>query len=290
MNAVGIHALVFAGDWSEPEATRVIEGAAAAGFDLVEIPLLDPGSVDVELTRGLLERSGLGVACSLGLPPEAELSSEDPATVARGERLLERALETAHALGAELVTGIVYGSFGHHAHAATNAGRSNAVAALERLAGRAAERGMNIGLEVVNRYESNLLNTAEQALELIEQIGADNVVVHLDSYHMNIEEADLESAIVAAGPRLGYVHVGENHRGYLGSGLVDFPRLFQALARIGYAGAITFESFSAAVVKEGLSDTLAIWRELWSDSDDLARHARRFIAEQLQATSAAAGV
>jgi D-psicose/D-tagatose/L-ribulose 3-epimerase len=290
MNPVGIHALVFAGDWSEPEATRVIEGAAAAGFDLVEIPLLDPGSVDVEMTRRLLERSGLGVACSLGLTSETELSSEDPATVARGEHLLERALETAHALGAELVTGIIYGSLGHHAHAVTKAGRANAVAALERLAGRAAEQGINLGLEVVNRYESNLLNTAEQAVDLIEQIGADNLVVHLDSYHMNIEEDSLESAVVAAGPRLGYVHVGENHRGYLGSGHVDFPRLFEALAQIGYAGAITFESFSAAVVKEGLSDTLSIWREMWSDGDDLARHARRFIAEQLRATSAAAGV
>jgi D-psicose/D-tagatose/L-ribulose 3-epimerase len=290
MNPVGIHALVFAGDWSEPEATRVVEGAAAAGYDLVEIPLLDPGSVDAEMTRRLLERSGLGVACSLGLTAETELSSEDKATVLRGERLLESAIDTAHALGAGLVTGIVYGALGQHSRRVSNAGRANAVAALERLAGRAADRGINLGLEVVNRYESNMLNTAEQALDLIEQIGADNVVVHLDSYHMNIEEDDLESAVVAAGPRLGYVHVGENHRGYLGSGHIDFPRLFQALAQIGYAGAITFESFSAAVVKEGLSDTLSIWRELWSDSDDLAHHARRFIAEQLRATSAAAGV
>jgi D-psicose/D-tagatose/L-ribulose 3-epimerase len=290
MNPVGIHALVFAGGWSEAEATRVIEGAAAAGFDLVEIPLLDPGSVDAEMTRSLLERSGLGVACSLGLTSETELSSEDPETVLRGERLLDSAIDTAHALGAELVTGIIYGALGQHAHPVSKAGRSNAVAALERVAGRAADRGINLGLEVVNRYESNLLNTAEQALDLIEQIGVDNLVVHLDTYHMNIEEDDLESAVVAAGARLGYVHVGENHRGYLGSGHIDFSRLFQALARIGYAGGITFESFSAAVVKEGLSDTLSIWREMWNDSDDLARHARRFIAEQLRATSAAAGV
>jgi D-psicose/D-tagatose/L-ribulose 3-epimerase len=79
----------------------------------------------------------------------------------------------------------------------------------------------------------------------------------------------------------------ENHRGYLGSGLVDFARLFPPLSRIGYTGALTFESFSSAVVEDGLSDTLSIWRELWSDSDDLARHARCFIAEQLQAASAA---
>jgi D-psicose/D-tagatose/L-ribulose 3-epimerase len=85
------------------------------------------------------------------------------------------------------------------------------------------------------------------------------------------------------GDRLGYIHIGENHRGYLGSGHLDFTAFFHALADIRYTGPITFESFSSAVIAAGLSSDLAIWRNLWSDGEDLARHARTFIANHLTA-------
>ena len=81
------------------------------------------------------------------------------------------------------------------------------------LAQQAAVSGITLGLEVVNRYESNLINTAKQALEFIADAGADNLKVHLDTYHMNIEEADFTNPVLACGNQLGYVHVGENHRG-----------------------------------------------------------------------------
>ncbi|MDF2711609.1 MAG: xylose isomerase protein [Nonomuraea muscovyensis] len=84
------------------------------------------------------------------------------------------------------------------------------------------------------------------------------------------------------GDRLGYVYVGENHRGYLGSGHLDFTAFCHALGDIGYTGPITFESFSSAVVMRGLSNDLAIWRNLWSDGEDLARHARAFIDGHLR--------
>jgi D-psicose/D-tagatose/L-ribulose 3-epimerase len=155
------------------------------------------------------------------------------------------------------------------------------VAILRDLAAEAA--GVTLGLEVVNRYESNVANTARQALDLIDDIGADGVVVHLDTYHMNIEEGDLARPVHECAERLGYVHVGESHRGYLGSGTIDFPRFFRALAAIGYQGPITVKSFSSAVVAEGLSNNLAIWRNLWDDGADLARHARAFVTEQLTA-------
>jgi len=145
--------------------------------------------------------------------------------------------------------------------------------------------GITLGLETVNRYESNLLNTAAQTLELIEAIGEDNVVVHLDTYHMNIEEVDVRSPVLAWGDRLGYMHVGESHRGYLGTGTIDFPTLFEALAEIDYQGTITFESFSSTVVAPNLSTMLAIWRNLWSDGMDLACHARQFIDQGLKTSS-----
>ena len=106
-------------------------------------------------------------------------------------------------------------------------------------------------------------------------------MIHLDTYHMNIEEDDFAGPVRLAGRRLGYVHIGESHRGYLGSGHLDFDTFFDALAGIGYGGPITFESFSSAVVSPRLSSDLAIWRNLWSDGRDLAAHARGYLAGQL---------
>ena len=102
---------------------------------------------------------------------------------------------------------------------------------------------------------------------------------------MHIEESGLSNAIRACGDHLGYFHVGESHRGYLGSGNIDFQDTFRALAEISYSGPITFESFSSSVVSADLSNILGIWRNLWEDSEDLARHAKTFIEEQIKAGS-----
>ena len=149
---------------------------------------------------------------------------------------------------------------------------------------RAQNRAMSLGLEVCNRYETNVINTAQDALRLADDIGADNVVVHLDTYHMNIEEDDLVRPVYEVGERLGYVHIGENHRGYLGSGHLDLSGFFHALADIDYTGPVTFESFSSAVVSSTLSGDLAIWRNLWDDGFDLATSARAHIAGLIKAS------
>ena len=116
---------------------------------------------------------------------------------------------------------------------------------------------------------------------MIGRIGAPNLRVHLDTYHMNIEEGFVGKAIEDCGRHLGYFHVGESHRGYLGTGTIDFDTAFRALARIGYEGPIAFESFSSAVVDPKLSNMLGVWRNLWSDGHDLARHAKAFMEAQL---------
>ncbi|MBD3008068.1 MULTISPECIES: sugar phosphate isomerase/epimerase [unclassified Streptomyces] len=286
MNDLGVHALVWTGDWTPEGARTAAARSREAGYDLVEISLHDPGIVDVKATREVLAAHELGVACSRGLAFDSDVSSEDPATAARGEALLRQALHLTHDLGGHYFGGVLYGALGKYGHPPTPKGREHAVQTLRRLAAEADGLGVTLGLEVVNRYESNLVNTARQALELIDEIGAANVVVHLDTYHMNIEEQDFARPVRACGDRLGYVHIGESHRGYLGSGTVDFPAFFHALADIGYQGPITFESFSSAVVAPGLSHDLAVWRDLWADGADLAAHARSYIADQLKAAHA----
>jgi D-psicose/D-tagatose/L-ribulose 3-epimerase len=280
MNPIGVHALVWVGGWSEEEARLAIDGTARLGFDLIEIPLLDPGSVDAGMTRRLLEEHDLQATCSLGLEFSTDISSEDPKVVRRGEELLISAVETAADIGSEYLGGVTYSAMGKYLEPPTTVGRRHCIEALGRVAERAGEHGITIGLEAVNRYESNLVNTAQQAVELIEEAGAGNLVVHLDSYHMHIEEGDMSRPVTVCGDRLGYVHLGESHRGYLGTGLVDFPTLFRALARAGYDGPLVFESFSSAVVSERFASALAVWRDLWDDGEDLARQARAFIEQQ----------
>jgi D-psicose/D-tagatose/L-ribulose 3-epimerase len=284
-NPIGVHALVWVGGWTEPEARTAIESTKAAGYDLIEIPLLDPWSVDVKMTQRLLEEHELAMTASLGLSPETDVSSEDPAVVQAGERLLRQAAEVVRDLGGDYLCGVIYCNLGKYAGPPTDRGRANSVHAIQRLADHAAASGISLGVEVVNRYESNLFNTARQALAFITDVDRPNVYVHLDTYHMNIEEPDMVSPVLRCGDRLGYVHIGESHRGYLGSGSVDYAGFFRALAQVRYGGTITFESFSSAVVSPVLSNMLAIWRNLWDDSTDLASHARSFIEGYLRAVA-----
>ena len=285
-NPIGVHALVWVGDTCPASVRRAVTRTREAGFDLLELSLHDAEHLDVAQARRELSDAGLAVACSRGLAFDADVSSADPAVVDRGARLLHESLRITHELGGTHLTGALYSALGKYGAPLGPAGRANVVRVLAELAAEAAGLGMTLGLEICNRYETNVVNTARDALRLADDIGADNVTIHLDTYHMNIEEDDLARPVREVGNRLGYVHIGENHRGYLGSGHVDFGAFFHALADIGYAGPITFESFSSAVVAPGLSNDLAVWRTLWDDGDDLARHARSFISGQLAAAGA----
>jgi D-psicose/D-tagatose/L-ribulose 3-epimerase len=280
-NPLGVHALVWVGDNTGPSVAEAVRATAAAGYDLLEFALHDLANLDPAATRALLVEHGLGAACSRGLTADADVSSTDPAVVERGAALLRESLAATHALGATVLTGALYSAFGKATGPLPAAGRANVVAVLRELAVEAAGLGVTLGLEICNRYETNVVNTAHDALVLADDIGADNVVIHLDTYHMNIEEPDLASPVREVGDRLGYVHVGENHRGYLGSGHIDFAAFFAALAEVDYRGPVTFESFSSAVLAPGLSTDLAIWRNLWDDGADLAARAREFLVAGL---------
>ena len=280
-NSLGIHALVWVGGWSPEEAEFAISSSVRVGYDLIEIPALDPSRIDVASTREMLERHGLQASVTVGLAADTDVNSEDVACIDRGRDLLMRALEVSSGIGSTYLGGVIFGAMMKYSAPTTERARANSIAVIKELAQEARGSGTTIGLEFVNRYESNLLNTAQQTLDYLDLVGEDNVVVHADVYHMNIEETDFRTPILACGNRLGYVHVGESHRGYLGTGSVNFPEFFGALKEVGYAGPITFESFSSAVVDPLLSNTLAIWRNLWSDSDDLAAKAHAFISAGL---------
>ena len=282
-NKLGLHGFVWEAGWSREQCARAIANTAALGYDLIEASVLDPSAIDIDFTRRALEESGLGLTVSLGLDAQSDISSGDPDKTRRGERLLGDVVAMARDLGATHVCGILYSAFQKYSVPAAPSGVARSIEVIRNIGETAAASGIVLGMEVVNRYETNVLNTASQGVAFCRRVGLANVVVHLDCYHMNIEEADVSAAILETGPRLGYFHTGDSNRGYLGSGSIDFSRVFRALARSGYAGPITFESFSSKVVGQPLEGILGIWRDLWDDGHDLAAHAKQFTEAHLKA-------
>jgi D-psicose/D-tagatose/L-ribulose 3-epimerase len=291
MRRLGIHSFVWTGGQSQAGLEEAMEKSAAAGFRLIEFAYLRPERFDLDALARRAQALDLAVTVTMGLPPAADVSSEDPAVVRAGEELLASAVAAVRDVGGARLGGILYSAHAKYASKATDRGRRNSAAAIARAAERAKAAGVELVLEVVNRFESNLINTTAQGLDFIAATGRDDVTLHLDTFHMNIEEANPAAAIRLAGDRIGYFHVGESNRGYLGDGVIDFDPVFDALVDIGYASDLTFESFSGAVVDEALSIACAIWRDTWTDNAPLAAHAKAFIemrwaeAERRRATS-----
>ncbi|MBR22034.1 MAG: epimerase [Leifsonia sp.] len=285
MNMIGIHAGVWGGDWTKQAARYAIESTAEIGYDFIEIPAVNPRQVDVPHTVRLLDYTGLGAVVSVALDGERDITADDPDVSARGEALLNSAVTFAQEIGADYVGGVTYSAMIKYTHPATVESRERSLVVLRRVAGRAKSLGIRLGIEYVNRYESNLLNTAAQTVEFIADLDADNVMLHLDTYHANSEETSLIAAVRDAGPLLGYIHASESHRGLLGTGVLDFPGLFRELASSGYSGPITFESFSSTVLPRSTSNMIGLWREPWIDPQMAAREAHAFLHAQLRAAA-----
>lgn len=268
----GAHAFVWASDWSQESAEKVIAAAAEAGLDFVEIPLLRPENFDTEGTRVLLEHYGLEATCSLGLPVEASLPEHPEAARA----FLSGVLEAAHRLGSPVVTGVIYGTLGALPGHAPRPDELETIArTLKQVAREAAALGVRLGLEPVNRYETYLINLAAQGLEMLEHIGEPNVFLHLDTYHMNIEERGFKEPILQAGPRLQYIHLSESDRGTPGSGNVHWDEVFSGLGAIGYSGDLVMESFVA--LNPDIARATCIWRPVVENPAHLVREGLAFL-------------
>lgn len=270
---IGAHAFIWTPRWDRSGARRAASQAAAAGFDLIEIPLLDPSVVDVTDTLRVLERLNLRCTCSLGLPASAHL----PAAPDEARAFLTAAIDVAAGLGSSWLTGALYANLGTFTGSEPTSGEFEIIArTLHDVSGYAADRDLNLGLELINRYETYVLNTADQAINLIERIDAPNVYAHLDTFHTNIEEPAFTHAIRRLGHRLGYVHIAESDRGVIGGGHVPFREVFSALSALGYCGPLVIEAFFRA--DPTIRRATASWRTYDIDPQEFACAARDFVA------------
>ncbi|WP_426239279.1 TIM barrel protein [Pararhizobium sp. DWP1-1-3] len=277
MSKIGVHSFVWSAGSSKDELENALSKTHDLGYKLIEFSYLDPKQVDVKWLSGRLKELDLDVAISMGLPPEGDISSSDTSVVNTGRDILDKAVALVRDLGGTKLAGILSSAHGKQEQALTKKAWDTSVSALSKVADRAKSAGVTLNLEIVNRFETNMLNTASQGLAYIKDTGASNVLLHLDTFHMNIEEADVGLAIRHAADKIGYMHIGESHRGYLGTGNVNFASIFDALVAIDWKDYVTFESFSTTIVDKDLSLKTAIWRNLWDDNVALAHHARDFI-------------
>ena len=255
MEGFGVHTSMWTMHWDRAGAERTIPAAAAYKMDFIEIALLDTGIVDAEHTRDLLAKHEMRAVCSLGLP-EVNWASVNPAGAIEH---LKDAMDKTKEMGAEALSGVTYGGIGERTGVPpTQAEYDNIARALEAAARHAKGLGIAFGIEPVNRYENHLINTGWQAVEMIEKVGADNIFVHLDTYHMNIEEKGAGNGILDAREHLRYIHLSESDRGTPGEGTCDWDEIYATLAAIGFKGGLAMESFIN--MPPQVAYGLAIWR------------------------------
>ncbi len=264
MEGFGVHTSMWTMNWDREGAERAVAGALEYGVDFIEIPMLRPHEIDPDHTRALLEKHKLRAICSLGLPQECWASVHPEKAI----DYLRLALDKTKACGAEALSGVTFGGIGERTGVSpTEAEYDNIAKALAPSAAYAKKIGLLFGIEPVNRYENHLINTGWQARDMIHRVGADNIFIHLDTYHMNIEEKGAGNGILDARDFLKYIHLSESDRGTPGEGTCDWDEIFSTLAAIGYKGGLAMESFINMPPEVGFG--LAVWRPVAESHDEV---------------------
>lgn len=274
---VACHLNVLLDDATGDRLPAALDVIARAGFARVVLPPLDPATADASALRRALQAAGLSPITIAVQRPDADVSSTDAAIRRAGSALLARSVDLTHEIGGDQMNGVPYGPFGRAQTPPTPAQRSWAADGVGRAADYAQTAGLTMTFEVLNRYETAMVNTAAQAIEFIALSGSAHLRIHLDTFHMAIEEPDARAAIRAALPLLGYLELGAPGRGALEPAATDIAGLVGHALDDGYTGRWGIEAFSRPVVGDALGDALAVWSSTYADSGDLLQGARKVI-------------
>jgi len=272
--------------WTSPFATRDsarFPEIAAMGFDVVEICAEDVLTLDAVVIREAAETAGLSLSVSAVLGPGRSLSSADAETRADAVEYVRSCVVFAHSVGAGIVSGPLYGAPGGTpavSDSERGTRRDLAVEELRAVAPFAAELGVVLAIEPLNRFETDLINTVAQGVELCRAVDVPNVGLVLDTFHMNIEEKDPAAAIRAAGQHIASFQASESDRGTVGSGHVDWASIFTALDESGYRGPVIVESFRDDIPE--IARAVSIWRPVAASADALARESALFLAKMFR--------
>ena len=275
---VGIEIFYWLDRWSDDQSS-VFSKAAEAGYDGVEISLVAGLDVGVERILRTARSLGIDVLCSTGLSPTMDISSPDPSVRRAGIDHLRRCLDDSARLGSPILGGVTYATWMGFPEGDHDGYRQRSAAALHEVAEYASTVGVDVCLEVLNRFETFMFNTVAGCLQFIDGVGHPSIKVELDTFHMNMEEDDLADAVRLAGSRIGHVQVAANNRRAPQYGHIDWTSFSAALDDAGYEGWVVFETFPNSRVETGQA-TYA-WRDLTDRPDQDAAEAARFIREHI---------
>jgi D-psicose/D-tagatose/L-ribulose 3-epimerase len=267
--------------WTSPfnrETIALFPKIKSYGYDAVEIPVEDPALIDLDLVKKALADQGLKAIICGAFGTSRDLTHDDPAFHQTCFTYLDSCLEIASELGAGFVAGPMYSAVGK-ARLVTPEQRKvewdRAVSNLRKVCRRAGEFGLDLAIETLNRFETDLINTSEDLMRLIGDINEPQAKAVLDGFHLNIEEPDLESAIRRVGDKLIHVQVSENYRGTPGTGQTNWAAWKRGLEAIDYRGTVSIESFTPQV-KE-LAGAVCIWKPLVPSQDGFAKEGLEFL-------------
>ncbi|MEX1011171.1 MAG: sugar phosphate isomerase/epimerase [Balneolaceae bacterium] len=273
--------------WTSPVTNEVIEKyapkIARMGFDTIEIPLEDPGSLDAAAAAAVLKSEGLRATTCAAMGPGRDLVHSD--SFVRNETMdyMKQSIEAASTLGSPVFVGPLYAEVGRLWRAESPEQRVREeellVKQLSELSELGASSNVTLCVEALNRFETSFLNLTSQVAEITDRVNHPNCKILVDLFHAGIEEKNLGDAIRTAGERLGHIQVAENDRGTPGTGTYDWPGVAKALRDVGYKGDVVIETFSED--NEILAAAAAIWRPLAESPEKLAEDGLAFLRELL---------
>jgi len=272
MPIFGTTILSFIPGWSAEGGRYAIEKTAEYGFDMMEIIL--PASLDFDpiSTKKQLDQHGIAGRCTLNLPADCHL----PVYPEKATAIMKAAIDKVAEMDGDFLGGVLHSAIAQFTgQPCTKEERLIVLQVFTEVAAYARERNITIAPEPINRYESYVFTAASEVLDLIDSIGTDNIGLHLDTFHMNIEERNFYDPIISAGNRLKHLHITESDRGMLGEGNVHWDDLFRGLAKINYQGPLVLENFSSEI-RELVGPT-SLWRPSNYNSEDLAKGSLAFM-------------
>lgn len=267
--------------WTSPfdsSQTALIERIAALGFGAIELPVEDAALIDSDALAPVIADTGMKVHVCGAFGPGRDLTDPDPSVRASTQGYLTSLMDIATTLGAGFIAGPMYSRVGK-ARQLPEAERQRewdlAVSELHTAAVAAGNRGLALAIEPINRFETDLVNTAADAVRMVRDIDHPAAKMMIDTFHMTIEESNLGDAIRHAGKDLIHVQVSENHRGVTGTGLTPWTDFRDALREINYSGSIVIESFTPD--NRDLAGAVCIWKRFTASQDEFASRGLDFL-------------
>ena len=277
MPIFGTSILSFIPTWTADGGTFAIKKTAEYGFDMLEINLPTSLNFDAKSVKKQLDQHGIVARCSLNLPKECHI----PFYPEKATEIIKKALDIVAEMEGNFLGGVLHSAIGTFTGNPCTADEKAIVEqVLLEVTNYASKQNSTIAIEPINRYESYVYTSAAEVLQTIKNIGNSNLGLHLDTFHMNIEENNFYTPIIEAGKNLKHIHITESDRGMTGEGNVHWDDFFKALAQIEYQGPLVLENFSSEIT--ALIEPTSLWRPSKYTSEELAKGSLKFMQEMVK--------